>query len=190
MDLDKFLYRFKLIDHIKFKLTTDLDDFVSKLSGTVDKEKVGHFRKWDEYYSKSKSIYVGEVNLEGFYIRNTIRRQGFLPSTKVTRAYASGTFLQQDSKVLVDVTIKGYSNKLRSTLKLLLIVYLLLLAFFFVTVFSIVGFSFIIMSFFLVVILFQLSVIVIIAIHFMQDGVRNMKESLPYDFFEISQTQC
>ncbi len=185
MAIEQLLKKLKVIDILQFELDIQLEDFVEKLNSTVDKEKTGAFKRADEYYSKSKSIYVGEVDDGGFWIRAARRERMSFPLPKdFNLGYAEGTFEQKESKLIVTATLKGYSRRIKFYLKLFGAFYLVSIVLFFLQACWYSGvrsFS----LFFPLLMLFHIGVVGLFSIIFMRGFVSKMKKRLPEQFLEI-----
>lgn len=84
------------------------NEFVSKLKQQVDVASIGVFSDMFDVFTPGKNEYKGEVGYDGFKIK---RRRRFF-DVNMNLAIATGTFQQEDEKLIIETEINGFSGML------------------------------------------------------------------------------
>lgn len=124
------LTKLKLIHQVEIELLVQKTDFVKRLSEQVTPGKIGYFAEMlDGFAFRNKQEYRGEVTLDGFKIKK--RKKMF--DTSMNLAQATGTYVQKDEKLLLNIEINGFSRLMVPYYLFCLLIYL----FFFVGYFTV-----------------------------------------------------
>lgn len=185
MAIEQLLKKLKVIDILQFELDIQLEDFVEKLNSTVDKEKTGAFARSDRYYSKSKSMYIGEVGTDQFIIREAARGLK-LGTISPKLGHVTGSLEQRDSRLIVNAVLKGYGRRIKLVLKMVFIFYLVTFLTFSLLFILNTRIPSMILTF-SIMLLIQIGFVSFLTILFMRDAVAKLKYKLPEQFREIAQ---
>jgi hypothetical protein len=102
--MESLLRRLKLLDHTTTELSIERKDFIDKLKRNVDEGDPAEFFSFFEAFKSSKNEYVGTITYDSFKVRRRKRlfemRHGY--------AVAEGTFKQNENKLIINSTIKGF----------------------------------------------------------------------------------
>ena len=104
--MKEFLKKIKLIEHLKTDIEIQKTEFVSKFRQQGDEGSTGIFSDTFDVFSSSKNEYKGQVGYEGFKIK---RRRKFF-DMNMNLAVASGTYRQNNEKLIIETEINGFSG--------------------------------------------------------------------------------
>jgi len=102
----EFLKRIHLIEYLTIDIEVQKSDFVSKFKQHVDNGSTGIFSDTLDIFSSGKNEYKGFVEYDRFKIK---RKRKFF-DVNSGMAVASGTYLQNGKKLIIETEINGFNS--------------------------------------------------------------------------------
>lgn len=127
--MEDFLTRLKLKHTIAIDLPIAKSEFVERFKKVVDHGTLDPFSEIFDVFSRSKNIYKGSVNLDGFRIK---RKRKFF-DMHMNLAIAEGRFDSKNDSVKIVGIINGFRGMMVPFYIFIIAIYLLMLSIIFFT---------------------------------------------------------